>query len=58
MPWVWTDELMQRLDADDRPSWVPVIGFRVDTEHDLDRLTRTIASDAAPAEPPPEGAPS
>ena len=48
MPWVWTDELVQRLDADERGSWVPLIGYRVGSEEDLDRLARRVVLGEGP----------
>ena len=42
MLWVWTDELMQRLEVDERQGWVPLIGYRISPDEDLDRLASQI----------------
>lgn len=43
MLWVWTDELMQHLEVDERRGWVPLIGYRISPDEDLDRLARAVA---------------
>lgn len=42
MQWVWTDELMQRLEIDEPQRWVPLIAYRVDRDEDVDRLAQAI----------------
>lgn len=43
MLWVWTDELMQRLEVEEHQGWVPLIGYRISPDEDLDRLARAVA---------------
>ena len=43
MLWVWTDELMQRLEVDEHLGWDPLIGYRISPDEDLDRLARAVA---------------
>lgn len=43
MLWVWTDELMQRLEVDERRDRVPLMGYRISHDEDLDRLARAVA---------------
>jgi len=48
--WVWTDELMQRLEVDERRGWVPLIGYRINPDEDLDRLARAVAVPDGPVD--------
>lgn len=50
MLWVWTDELMQRLEVDERRGWVPLIGYRISPDEDLDRLARAVAVPDGPVD--------
>lgn len=56
MSWVWTDELVQRLDADEPRGWVPLIAYRVGPDEDLDLLARLLVLGERRVDTPDEAA--